>query len=118
LTGVPAKRARKPGSSSASSSASGGLSTCARFAGTPVKRAGPDRFKRNVLIAAGNSRSTALLPLVRAQLTSSSPLVRAMAVWALRQLAEPAGFAASKAAYLPGEADPAVRAEWQGEAAA
>jgi len=90
----------------------------ARFAGTPVKRAGPDRFKRNVLIAAGNSRSTALLPLVRAQLTSSSPLVRAMAVWALRQLAEPAGFAASKAAYLPGEADPAVRAEWQGEAAA
>ena len=32
------------------------------FAGTPVRRAGYDRFMRNILIAAGNSDDAALVP--------------------------------------------------------
>ena len=53
-----------------------------RFAGTPIKRTGRDRFVRNCLIAAGNAREPQLLPVVRSLLSDASPLVRAMAVWA------------------------------------
>jgi epoxyqueuosine reductase len=85
----------------------------ARFAGTPVKRTGRDRFVRNVLIAAGNSGKADLLPQIVALLSDASPLVRAMAVWALNRLA-PAGEAATaRDSFLPGETDEAVRAEWQ-----
>ena len=59
----------------------------ARFRGTPIKRTGRDRFLRNVLIAAGNSGDVTLVPLVEARLDDASPLVRAMAVWALSRLA-------------------------------
>ena len=59
----------------------------ARFRGTPIKRTGRDRFLRNVLIAAGNSADASLAPLVEARLDDPSPLVRAMAVWALARLA-------------------------------
>ncbi|MGD9784794.1 MAG: tRNA epoxyqueuosine(34) reductase QueG [Hyphomicrobiaceae bacterium] len=58
-----------------------------RFAGTPVKRTGRDRFVRNCLIAAGNARDPALLPAVHALIVDPSPLVRAMAVWALSRIA-------------------------------
>ncbi len=40
-----------------------------------------------MLIAAGNSRDASLLPKVEALIADASPLVRAMAVWAMRQLA-------------------------------
>ena len=82
----------------------------ARFAGTPIKRTGRDRFLRNVLIAAGNSGDAALVPLVEARLDDGSPLVRAMAVWALARLA-PDRFGALRAR---GAADPdaVVRGEW------
>ncbi len=76
-----------------------------RFAGTPIKRTGRDRFMRNVLIAAGNSRDIALLPQVMALLGDASALVRAMAVWALRELGDPATVAEAKDAYLAREAD-------------
>ena len=59
----------------------------ARFGGTPIKRTGRDRFLRNVLIAAGNSGDASLLPQVERVLDDASPLVRAMAVWALSRLA-------------------------------
>ena len=58
-----------------------------RFAGTAVKRTGRDRFVRNALIAAGNSGDARLKAAVTARLTDRSALVRAMAVWALRELA-------------------------------
>jgi epoxyqueuosine reductase len=87
----------------------------ARFRGTPIKRTGRDRFLRNVLIAAGNSRDAALVSLVEARLGDDSPLVRAMAVWALARLA-PHRFRALRMTHAD-DPDPAVRSEWMGEAA-
>ncbi len=82
------------------------------FAGTPIKRTGRDRFVRNVMIAIGNSRSDALVPAAEAGLLDASPLVRAMAVWALSRLAPPrmTALATSLAAHEP---DADVRGEWR-----
>jgi epoxyqueuosine reductase len=82
------------------------------FAGTPVKRTGRDRFLRNVLVAIGNSGDAALASAARARLADGSPLVRAMAVWALSRLLAPEEFAALRGAHAAGETDPDVRAEW------
>ncbi len=82
------------------------------FAGTPVKRLGRDRFLRNVLIAAGNSRDDHLSALVEPLLRDPSPLVRAMAVWALAQLRGGNAVADLATSHLDGEDDAAVRAEW------
>jgi epoxyqueuosine reductase len=87
----------------------------ARFRGTPIKRMGRDRFLRNVLIAAGNSGEATLVPLVEARLIDASPLVRAMAVWALSRLA-PGRFRALRASH-ENDPDPAVESEWMEEAA-
>jgi len=84
----------------------------ARFAGSPVKRTGRDRFVRNVLIAVGNSGDAALAPAAARNLDDGSPLVRAMAVWALARLLPRDGFVALRAARRDAEADDAVRAEW------
>jgi epoxyqueuosine reductase len=82
------------------------------FAGTPVKRAGRDRFVRNVMIAIGNSGDPALAAIAERALADASPLVRAMAVWALWQLdAERAS--AMAAACLACEADADVLIEWR-----
>ncbi len=85
------------------------------FAGTPVKRTGRDRFVRNVLIAIGNSGEPALAASAEALLDDASPLVRAMAVWALARLA-PERADELAPARLVLEADPDVRAEWAGPA--
>ena len=82
------------------------------FAGTSIKRTGRDRFVRNTLIALGNSRDVAALPVVEERLDDPSPLVRAMAVWALRRLADAETLVRQRALRLASEADPAVRAEW------
>jgi epoxyqueuosine reductase len=84
----------------------------ARFRGTSIKRTGRDRFLRNVLIAAGNSGDGNLLPKIEARLDDASPLVRAMAVWALSRLA-PERLATLRPQYLPHECDTAVAAEWK-----
>jgi epoxyqueuosine reductase len=83
------------------------------FAGTPVRRAGYERFLRNVLIAAGNSDDADLMPLVMPFLDHSSALLRAMAIWALRQLADDDIWQGLREAYLPDERDQSVRREWQ-----
>ena len=85
------------------------------FSGSPIKRIGRDRFLRNVLIAIGNSGEPALAAAAEARLGDASPLVRAMAVWALARLAPPALFSKWRAARLPVETDAAVRTEWQAE---
>jgi epoxyqueuosine reductase len=84
----------------------------ARFAGTPVKRTGRDRFIRNVLIAIGNSGDTGFVPALIIHLDDPSPLVRAMAVWALARLAAPEAFERLRTARESMEADPDVRQEW------
>ena len=87
-----------------------------RFRGTPVKRTGRERFLRNVLIAAGNSGDRALVEPVRQHLASASPLVRAMAVWALQQLLDDGEVADLRAVALADESDAAVIAEWRYDA--
>ena len=83
-----------------------------RFRGTPVKRTGRDRVIRNSLIAAGNSGDATLLPSVDPLLADPSPLVRAMAVWALHRLAHAEIVRAKRAENLPREQDADVRKEW------
>src|SRR5258705_1054931 len=61
-----------------------------RFAGTPVKRIGRDRFVRNVLIALGNGGDGGRGEVAAARLDDASPLVRAAAILALRRLARAA----------------------------
>ncbi|MGF1630751.1 MAG: tRNA epoxyqueuosine(34) reductase QueG [Kiloniellaceae bacterium] len=83
------------------------------FAGSPIKRIGRDRFVRNVLIAIGNSRDAALAPTAERLLDDPSPLVRAMAVWALARLAGTGDFQRLRLQHRPAEADPQVLVEWQ-----
>jgi len=83
-----------------------------RFAGTPVKRTGRDRFLRNVLIAAGNSGDTSLLERVQALIGDTSPLVRAMAVWASARLMDKTGFVRLRDEAMSQETDQSVRGEW------
>ena len=85
----------------------------ARFAGSPIKRTGRDRFVRNVLIAIGNSGEPALAEIARERLADPSPLVRAMAVWALGRLLEPDAFKRCANEHAPEEPDEAVAAEWR-----
>ena len=80
----------------------------ARFAGSPVKRVGRDRFLRNVLIAIGNSADPTLVSAARARLSDSSALVRGAAIWALGRLAP--ALAVHEARDDP---DPDVREEWR-----
>jgi len=82
------------------------------FAQTPVKRLGSDRFLRNCLVAAGNSGDTAYLAAIERLIAHDSPLVRGMAIWALRQLAREGEAGAQRARSLAIEPDPEVRAEW------
>ena len=76
-----------------------------------MKRIGRDRFLRNVLIAVGNSGEAGLAQAARGNLADPSPLVRAMAVWALKRL-DPHDFAAERARHLKNESDEDVRREW------
>ncbi len=82
------------------------------FSGSPVKRIGRNRFLRNVLIAAGNSGAPSLLAPLRARLEDDASEVRAMAVWALGELAPAEEIKTLKARYLPHEREETVRAEW------
>jgi epoxyqueuosine reductase len=82
------------------------------FAQTPVKRLGSVRFLRNCLIAAGNSGDRAHLPAIGRLMSHESPLVRGMAIWALRQLADASETQAQRARTFATEPDPEVRAEW------
>ncbi len=84
----------------------------AKFQGTPVMRAGRNRFMRNVLIAAGNSADTTLIPSARVLLQDPSPLVRLAAVWCLKQLMAPAAFARLKKIHYDTEEDEEIREEW------
>lgn len=85
----------------------------ARFAGTPVKRTGRERFLRNCLIAAGNSGDGSLVPAVSRLLDDPQPLIRSMAVWALGELATGSEFTEMLNRYCPSETDATTIAEWR-----
>jgi epoxyqueuosine reductase len=57
-----------------------------RFAGSPVKRIGRDRFVRNVLIAIGNAGDPSLAPAAARLVADPNPVVAEAARWALAQL--------------------------------
>jgi epoxyqueuosine reductase len=82
------------------------------FRGSPIKRIGRDRFVRNVLIAIGNSGVSGLAAVAKARLGDESPLVRAMAIWALSKLLPRDHFAALAQGYAGREPDPDVAQEW------
>ena len=82
------------------------------FRGSPIKRIGRDRFIRNVLIAIGNSGDPSLAPAAEARLSDESPLVRAMAIWALSKLLPPDEFKLRAGQHAPTETDPDVLNEW------
>ena len=84
----------------------------ARFKGSPIKRIGRERFVRNVLVAAGNSGDRTLLESVVALLHDPSPLVRGMAVWASRRLANADQETDLRARFSAIECDVQVRSEW------
>ena len=84
----------------------------ALFRGSPVKRIGRDRFVRNVLIAIGNSGDAALSAEAEQLLGDASPLVRAMAAWALAKLLDAPRFVALAAIHAPRETDGDVQEEW------
>jgi epoxyqueuosine reductase len=89
----------------------------ARFAKSPVKRTGRDRFVRNVLIAIGNSGDPDLARDAERLLSDASPLVRGAAVWALSQLIGRERFGALASRAMATEQDASVRAEWTVSAA-
>jgi epoxyqueuosine reductase len=84
-----------------------------RFSGTPIKRTGRDRFIRNVLIAIGNSGNESLAEETVALLDDASPLVRAMAVWAMGRLLRPEVVTFHAAGRADRETDADVREEWR-----
>jgi epoxyqueuosine reductase len=57
-----------------------------RFAGTPVKRIGRNRFARNVLIAIGNAADLTLLPRAAHLTRDPDPVVAEAAAWAVARL--------------------------------
>ena len=58
----------------------------AKFAASPIKRIGRNRFVRNVLIAIGNSGDAALLPVAGRLCSDPDPVVAEAAAWACEAL--------------------------------
>ena len=83
------------------------------FSGSPIKRIGRDRFLRNVLFAIGNSGDAKLARAAEQRLGDESPLVRAMAVWALKKLLPRDAFEHAAELNAPNESDASVKAEWR-----
>jgi epoxyqueuosine reductase len=67
-----------------------------RFAGSPVKRIGRDRFVRNVLYAIGNSADPALIPVAAGLRADTDPTVADAAEWAVSRLSAAVGDAAGR----------------------
>jgi len=86
-----------------------------RFAGTPVRRLGRERFVRNVMVAVGNSGEEGLAGLAAERTGDEAPQVRAASVWAARRLMPDAAFRQLAARRLASETEPMVRQEWAQE---
>ena len=82
------------------------------FSGSPIKRVGRDFFIRNVLIAMGNSNDKSFIPLIISKLEEESPYIRAMAVWALKELCPEEQFSLLRKTHSLNESDADVKEEW------
>jgi len=82
------------------------------FSGSPIKRIGLSRFRRNLMIAIGNSGDATLRPRVIENLRFPDPQVRALAVWAAGKLYPP-DEVAKLAREHAHESDEFVQAEWR-----
>ena len=83
-----------------------------KFRSSGIKRIGRDRFIRNVLIAIGNSRNIDFVDQILILLKDKSDIVRAMAVWALKQISSLKDFNKYKDNYLRNEKNEQVLQEW------
>ncbi len=59
-----------------------------KFAGSPIKRTGRNRFVRNVLVAIGNSGDPALRPTAQLLADDTDPVVAEAAQWAAERLGQ------------------------------
>ncbi len=84
----------------------------AKFAGSPVRRAGYVNFMRNVLIAVGNSDQKSHLPDLKTYLSSPHDVIKATAIWALKQLLDEGDFTALKASESQKTDPEIIAAEW------
>jgi len=82
------------------------------FRKSPVKRIKRERFIRNVLIAIGNSEDKSLINKLMPLLADESDIVRASAIWALKELASEEEFYHLKTKYADNEHDEIVASEW------
>lgn len=82
------------------------------FSGSPIKRIGRDYFIRNVLIAIGNSENKRYVALLIEKMNEQNPYIRAMAVWALKQLTSDQQFKELKKTHFSHEKDKEVQREW------
>lgn len=83
-----------------------------KFAGSPVRRAGYDRFMRNVIIAVGNSGNDKYINKLEDLLNLEIDLIKASAIWALKQLMPADDLARLKANYQSDRDPEMVRIEW------
>ena len=84
-----------------------------KFSKSPIKRIGRDRFIRNCCIAAGNSKSKLLIPLLKTLIfEDQSELVRGAAIWALQKLDSRKNLEKTKANHLCMETSNSVINEW------
>jgi epoxyqueuosine reductase len=84
-----------------------------KFAGTPVRRTGYERFMRNVIIAVGNSDNNKYINKLKELINSKHELISAHAIGALKLLMPEGDFAALRAEFAD-SASPLCRKEWQG----
>jgi epoxyqueuosine reductase len=82
-----------------------------RYAGSALRRAGRDRFVRNVAVALGNAGDARAVPALETSLREDrDPLVRGHAAWALGRIGGDAARAALRGA-AEREADPVAASE-------
>jgi epoxyqueuosine reductase len=81
------------------------------FSGSPIKRIGVARFRRNLMVAIGNAGDMRLRPRILENLAHEDPQVRAMAVWAAARLFDASELAALAEIHA-NESDADVAREW------
>jgi len=82
------------------------------FSASPIKRIGWAGFMRNLLLACGNSGDESMITEILPFLRADSPLMRGMAIWALKQLMQPDHFSQLRQQWEGREQDGQVRQEW------